>query len=107
MAGSRRGKMPAPNYELARILKPCLEGLIVLSFGESRTTRLELCDQRAPGVTPILAREVREATVPVLVRNVIGPGLELSLIRPHAETLWPPTDYLAGVSVTSTATGYA
>jgi len=105
MAGHRRGKMPAPDYELARSPKPCLEGLVVPSLGESRTTRLELPDQSTPGVTPIPAREVREASVPVLVRNVIGLGFELSLIRPHAETLWSPTDYLVGLSATSTATG--
>jgi hypothetical protein len=105
MAGSLNGKMPAPAYGLARILKPCLEGLVVLSLGESRAASRELPEQRAPGVTPILAREVREAFVPLLVRNVIGPGLELSLIRQHVEALWSPTDYLAALSATSTATG--
>jgi hypothetical protein len=107
MAGSRNGEMPASAYELARILKACLEGLIVLSVGESGAARLELPDQSTPGVTPMLAREVREASVPVLVRNLIGPGFELSLVRRHAETLQPLTDYLAALSATSTATGYA
>ena len=104
MAGLGGGKMPA-DYELARIPKPCLEGLVVLSLGESRTTRRELSDQRTPGATPILACEVREASVPVLVRDVIGPGFELILTRPHAGFLRSPTDYRAALSATSTATG--
>jgi hypothetical protein len=107
MAGSRSGKMPAPAYALARILKTGLEGLIVLSLGESWTTRRELSDESAPGVTPILASEVREASVPVLVGNVIGPGFEPILTRRHAGLLRSLTDYLAGLSATSTATGYA
>jgi hypothetical protein len=105
MAGLLRGKMPAPDCELARILKPCLEGLVVLSLGESWTTRRELSDQSTPGVTPILAREVHEASVPILVRDVISLGFEFILTRRHAGLLRSLTDYLAGLSATSTATG--
>jgi hypothetical protein len=55
---------------------------------------------------PILAREVREAPVPVFIRNLIGLDSSSAWLGRTRRLVCPrPPDYLAGLSATSTATG--